>query len=64
MYLQNQRGDYKMIKGSKKENGKTTYLNIRLRPDERQMIKDMAKKRGKTVTDYLLGLVKKDAEVE
>ncbi len=49
-----------MIKGSKKENGKTKHLDIRLTEKEYQDISEKAKNKNMTKSEYILHLVKKD----
>lgn len=49
-----------MKKGSKKENGKTRRLSIRITEDEFNEIAEKAKKKQKEKSEYILDLVKKD----
>ena len=55
---QDREGD--MIKGSKKENGKIHKISFRTTEDEYQMILKKSKNNNKSITEYLLYLVKKD----
>lgn len=49
-----------MIKGSKKENGKTKRFTIRLTEEEHQEFIKKATKHNMNISEYLIFLVKKD----
>lgn len=49
-----------MLKGTKKENGKTRRFSTRLTEEQFKEIEEKAKKRNMSKTDYLLYLVQND----
>lgn len=49
-----------MLKGSKKENGKTKRIYLRTTDEEYEMIYEKAKNNKMNMSEYLLYLVKKD----
>lgn len=48
-----------LIKGSKKTNGKTTRIFIRVTPEEKKALKEKALKQGKTISEYIRDLIQK-----
>ncbi|MGV7961817.1 DUF1778 domain-containing protein [Photorhabdus tasmaniensis] len=44
------------------ENRKNKTLNLRIRQEDRDLINRAAKVKGKTVTEYVLDTIKRDAE--